>query len=303
MSDSITTTAPERSSLWIKFRDLDRRIIYLFVLISLAIPIGLGVTLPPAEMESATELYNVIENLEAKPGSIVLLSSDWGPGTQAENKPQTEIIIEHLMRRRIPFAIMSLYALATPFLESVPTEVAAKLEREFPGQTWDYGKDWVNLGFRAGSYITIQGLAKSDNFIAYLKSDARGNPLDELPAFDGVENIEDVSLLIETTGLSGVFNYWLQFFQTSDYIPRFIYGCTSITIPEAHIYLASGQIAGLHEGLAGAAWHETLLNKDYPDRARGNALKNNTGIAFAQIVIIVFILLGNLGHFLSRGKE
>lgn len=286
----------------IYFDNLDRRVIYLFVALSLTIPITLGVTLQPAKMDSAKSSYDIIENLDPNSGKLVLISSDWGPGTQAENQPQTEIIIEHLMRRRIPFAIMSVYALATPFLESVPLAVVQRLEEEYPDQKWTYGIDWINLGFRAGGYIMIQGLAKSENIKDYLKADARGNPISELPIMRSVTSIKDIELLVETTGLVGVFNYWLQFFQIRDYIPTFIHGCTSITIPEAHIYLASGQIRGLHEGIAGAAWHEKLLSEQFPERVVGRALRNNTGIAFAQIVVIVLIFLGNISQLYLRLK-
>jgi hypothetical protein len=114
-----------------------------------------------------------------------------------------------------------------------------------------------------------------------------------------VKNIHDVSLLIQITGLVGVFNYWVQFFQSDGFRPPMLHGCTSITIPEAHIYYASKQIVGLHEGIAGAAWHDALLSEQYPNRIAGPTQRVNTSLAFANLLILAFIFLGNLGLFIK----
>ena len=95
---------------------IDRRIIFLFVAISLALPLILNIALPPASMPTADDFYKTIEELEKVEGKIALIAMDWGPGTMAESRPQTEMAIEHLMRRRIPFGLISVYSLASPFL-------------------------------------------------------------------------------------------------------------------------------------------------------------------------------------------
>ena len=215
-----------------KLLQLDRRLIYLFVAVSLSIPLILEWRLPPAPMPTADRFFEVVEQLEPSPEKIVLIASDWGPGTQAENREQTKIAIEHLMRKRIPFAMISVYTLATPFLEEVPREVAKRLSAEHDGQTWEYGKDWVNFGFQPGGYLMVEGLAKAKNWHEHLKTDVNGTPLEDIEVMKGVKSIRNVELLMEFTGLVGVFNYWLQFFQVEGYSPKFVHGCTSITIPK-----------------------------------------------------------------------
>lgn len=281
---------------------IDRRVLYAFVALSLALPLVLDWSLPPAPMKSADSFFAAVDKLQPAPGKIVLIASDWGPGTKAENEGQTVVAIEHLMRKRIPFALITTYALATPFLEKVPQEVADRLHKE-TGQTWTYGEDWVNLGYRFGGYQMIQGLAKTNNIPELLKTDARGTPLEYIPCMKGVKSIHDVLMLMQFTGLVGVFNDWVQFFQVEGYRPPFVHGCTSITIPEAYIYLASGQIVGLHEGVAGAAWYERLLDGQYPERGAGTALRMNTSLAVAHVVIIVFIILGNIGYALKVSRS
>jgi hypothetical protein len=278
-----------------RLEQIDRRVIYAFVLFSLAIPILLGVSLKPARMQTATDFFSVVEKLQPEPNQVALLSFDWGPGTSAENSPQSELILEHLMRRRIPVVLISTYTQAQPILRELPLKIVKKLETEFPDKRWSYGTDWVNFGARPGGFLEIQKLAKSKDFHEVLKADASGVPIKELPLMQKVRKIEDIALLGEFTGLVGAFNIWLQYFQNEKYKPVFVHGCTSITIPEAYIFYESKQIVGLLEGIAGAAWYEYLLGEKYRNRSGElAAIPTNTGISYAQLVIIGLIVLGNL---------
>ncbi len=278
----------------------DRRLIYLFVLLALSLPIVFGYSLKPARMASSESFYNSIEKLESKTGNIVLISVDWGPQGKAENEAQTAVAIEHLMRKRIPFALVSIYQFAVPFLKSVPEEVVRKLEKELPGEHWSYGQDWVNFGLLPQGTLMIQGMARAEDLHSYLKADANGTPISNIPCMSKVKTIKDISMLIQFTSLVGTFSSWVQFFQAQGYRPPMLHGCTSITIPEAYTYLASGQILGLHEGLAGAAWYDALLSQHFPERRVGIAIRNNTALAVAQILIICLIIAGNIRSFKSR---
>lgn len=283
--------------------NIDRRVVYIFVAVSLAVPLIMNMTLQPAPMATADAFYQAVDSLEPEPGKVVLIAADWGPGTMAENKPQTMVAMEHLMRKRVPFVLISMYSLATPFLRDLPREVVARLEKEMPDEKWEYGKDWVNLGYKPGGMVMIQGIAKADNLVEHLKADASGTPLEDLPAMKEVRTVQDIIMLMEFTGLVGVFNAWVQFFQG----PPFVHGCTSITIPEAFIYYSSKQIVGFFEGIAGAAWYEVLLSRNYPSRSADTvALRVNTGLSYAHLVVIAFIIIGNLGYLtqrLRRGRK
>jgi hypothetical protein len=280
-------------------RGVDARIIYIFVFLALGAPLVAEIKLPPAPMTAAEDVFKQIDALKPEPGKIVVIAADWGPGTAAENGPQGRLIMEHLMRKRIPFALMTLYSLAPPFLTNVPLDVVKSLEQEQPGQTWEYGKDWVNLGYQVNGPLSLQSLGRAKDFRDVQKVDAYGAPLEELPAMKGVKNIHDVQMLVQITGLVGVFNTWLQFFRSDDYAPPMVHGCTSITIPEAYMYYSSKQILGFFEGVAGAAWYDKLLDQHYPKR-KDVAIGVNTGLAVAQLVILAFIVIGNIGYLLAK---
>jgi hypothetical protein len=279
---------------------IDRRVISVVLVLALAVSLVLDFSLPPARMKSAEDFFKTVQNLPDHSKQLVLISLDWGPSTQAENRSQTEVAIEHLMRKRIPFGVITTYPHAAPFLELVPKSVAEKLMHQLPDQKWEYGKDWVNFGFRPGGFVMIQSLAKSQDIHQTMKSDASGTPLSDIPCMQNVHQISDISLLMEFTGLVGVFNTWVQFFQSEKYRPAMLHGCTSITIPEAYIYYVSKQILGLFEGVAGAAWYEELLSREYQGRKVGGAVRINTTLAVAHLVIIVLMIIGNISLLIGR---
>lgn len=282
---------------------IDRRFIYLMVLIALSIPIFLEYVVEPAPMKAAEKFYQQIESIEPGTGKIALVSLDFGPNLVAENGSQTLAVMEHLMRRRIPFAVMSLYQHAEPFLKSYPEDLAKKLMAEMPDQRWVYGVDWVNLGFQVGGSQRLLGMAKANSLIDFFKKDAFGNDLSELAAFSTVHTLQDISMVVQFTGLVGMLDAYLQFLQTEDYRPTIVHGCTSIVIPDAFIFLDSGQISGLLEGIAGAAWYSKILTQNFPNRPADSALVINTALGIAHLVIIFLIIIGNLGMYLAYRKR
>lgn len=270
-----------------------RKYIYLFLIISLAFPLVSGYYLKPVPSKVAERFFEKVDNLEKDKG-YAFLALDFGPQSSAENMPQAKVVIEHLMKKRIPIVFFSIAVYAEPILESIPDEIAKKLESKYPNEKWEYGKDWINLGYRPGQGLLLQTLPKSKDLKKLFAKDARGNDLNDFPNFSNFRTLKDITFLGEFTGYVGVFDMYLQFFKSKDYTPIFCHGCTSITIPESHIYLDSGQIQGLLEGISGASWYEELLNKKYDDRKSYEASQLNTGVGVAQLLIVFLIILGNL---------
>ena len=238
------------------------RLVYLFVALALAIPMILKTNFKPVPMKAAADVFKVMEALPDNSQKPVVIALDFGPGTMAENEPQSKIIMEHLFRKKIPFILMTIYVQAAPILQEFPLELIKTLKKENPEKNWQYGVDWVNLGFQAGGWQSIQAIARSEDLHKVVKSDYKGTPLSEIPLMQKVHTLKDISLLVQITSLVGTFNTWLQFFRTDSYIPPMLHGCTSITIPEAYLYYNSKQILGFFEGVAGAAWYDQLMNKD-----------------------------------------
>jgi len=282
--------------------NLDRRVIYVLLVLALGFPLIYGYSIEPARMKSAESFYAVVDQLEVGPNDFAFIALDFGPNTQGENRPQAEAIMEHLMRRRVPVVMFSQYALAEPFLRAVPEAIIERLEAENPGETWEYGTDWVDLGYRAGSGVLIQGIPRAPDLAEFFRRDARGNDLGDLQMFSEVVTFKNLVILAQFTGLVGTFDTYVQFFQSREHRPIFGHGSTSITIPEAYIYIDSGQLHGLLEGLAGAAWYSHLLNEEFPERALDPIGIINTGLGIAQLLIILLVIFGNVMSFKRGGN-
>lgn len=285
--------------------EINRRWIYLFVALALSLPLVYRVAVPPARMSAADKSYDLISSVEVAPNQIVLMSFDFGPNIKAENGSQAEVVLEHLMRRRIPVALMSLYVQAEPFLKSIPEKVAKRLMEESPGEVWRYGQDWVNLGFRPGTFLVLQTLVRSDDITGFFGKDAYANRLSDLAAFRKAKTVQDIALLVQISGLQGMLEQYLRFFRTEKYTPKIVHGCTSISIPDSYIYLDSGQLQGLLEGIAGAAWYSSRLRKEFPSERPDEAQIINTSLGVAHLVIILLVILGNLSVLFvkRRGEE
>lgn len=282
---------------------IERRLIYLVMIVAVSIPVIFEFSWPPSRLVSAERMYDVVEQVQVKQGEVALLWMDFGPGTIAENKPQAEVVVEHLFRRRIPVVVLSQYQLAEAVLNSIPREVAARLEKEMPDQSWRYGEAWINAGYQPGGAQMMQNLAAAKDLSKYFGRDVNGMPFTHYPAFASIGGIEHVKLVAEVTGLVGVFDTIIQFFQKSGYTPTVVHGCTSITIPEAYIFLDSKQLHGLLEGVAGAAWYSEVLKQRNPKSENEALLVRNTALIIAHVVLILLIVAGNIVGFVRARRQ
>jgi hypothetical protein len=271
------------------------RLIYLLVFLVIALPLVVRVSFPPARLKAAEKIFSVVESIQIKKGEIALVGFDFGPGTRAENEPQGEVLVEHLMRRRIPFVVFTQYVKAQGFIDSIPQKIAQRLERESQGaQKWEYGKDWVTLGYRPGLGLFLQALVKSNDLPAFFGKDFYNTEVKNLPLFQGISSYKNVSLVAELTGLQGIFDAYVQFLQADTHRPPLVHGCTSVAIPEAYVFLDSGQLKGLFEGVSGAAWYSHLLSEKFPNREKDNSGIINTSLGAAQLCILLLVLVGNV---------
>lgn len=279
---------------------MPRRLIYFLMIVAVAAPVLFGLSQAPSRLVSAERMYDVVDRQEFQRGNIAMVFMDFGPNTLAENEPQAVVLLEHLFRRRVPVIVLSQYQQAESFLRRIPQAIADRLEREMPGQRWRYGEAWINAGYKAVPAVFMQSLAKASDISKFLGRDVTGMPIANYPNFGAIGALDGVRLVGEITGLVGVFDTVVQFLQKDGYRPLLVHGCTSITIPEAYIFLDSGQLRGLLEGIAGAAWYSEVLKSHFPNSDNQRLLVTNTALSAAHIMIIALIVLGNLAPFIGR---
>ena len=74
-------------------------------------------------------------------------------------------------------------------------------------------------------------------------------------------------------------------------------GCTAVSAPTLYTYLQTNQMVGMLGGLKGAADYETLVGIKGGQAVRGMAPQS-----VAHLVIILFIIIGNVAYFSQRKK-
>jgi len=269
-----------------KLQTIDRRILYLLIAAVIAIPLLQRPSRHPRIVFS--EVKNAYTTLSKVPkNKIVIISCVWGPGTRAENEPQTKAIIKHLLMEDTRFVMLSWDQLGSQLTYEDAVEIGKQLGKR-------YGKDWVHLGYNPGPmYAIIRGLGKS--FTGVFKVDRFGKKLKDIPATKNVRDYRDIGAVVEITP-SGTVSSWIAYFNQPYNVPL-VFCPTAVMSAEAYPYLDSGQLDGMLNGVIGAAQYETLIGME---NERTYAAAAAWALSCAHIFIIVLIVLGNLGYALSR---
>lgn len=269
-----------------RLQRIDRRILYLLMAAAISVPLLLRPSRhPDVVFPEVLRAYDTIDRVSSR--KIVIVNNWWGPGTEAENDPQMEALMRHMFARGIKFAVMSWNPAGT----EMTFRTGDRLQKEL-GKA--YGRDWVHLGYKTGDfYVIISGMA--ENFPKVMDHDKFGTKVSKIPMLKGIRSYRDFGVIVEITP-SGTVGAWISYVTTPKKIPL-VYCPTAVMSAEAYPYLDSGQIAGMLNGVIGAAQYETLIGRE---NARTRAAATAWALSVAHILIITLIILGNLGYIATR---
>lgn len=269
-----------------RLEKLDRRWVFLAMAIAVASPLFFKLGLAPKTTPPVKAFYDYIEALP--PGSRVLCSFDYDPGSKAELNPMCIGVLEHLMMKGHKPVIITLWSTAPALIERNINLIC----RDKYGK--QYGTDYAYLGLKEGREAVMVAMGKSIR--STFPVDFYRTPVDQLPLMNGVENYEQFSALINVSaGYPGTKEY-VQYVTSRFDIPM-LSGSSAVSVPEYSAYFQSGQLKGLLTGITGAAEYETLINKP------GLAMTSMDGQTMGHFVIIAFILFGNIVYFIIRREK
>ena len=267
-----------------KLASIDRRIIYLLIGIAVIIPLILKLRMPIRISQEVRSAYETLENLP--PGSVVLASIDYDATSAPELTPMFRSFLRQCFRNKLKVIYTGHLAIGLPLaqfdLDQMTEEMGAV-----------YGEDYINIGYRPGFTAVMIGMGREiRDFFAV---DYRGVPVDSFPIMKNVHNYDDIALIVPFAhGLTA--EYWAQYV-----VSRFgvqMFACvTGVMAPGLYPYLQSNQITGLIGGLQGAAEYEKLV--EHP----GTGTFGMPAQSIAHLLIIAFIIFGNIGYFVSRRKS
>jgi hypothetical protein len=282
-----------------KLLNLDRRWLFLLVLVSVATPIILPIGLPVTTTGSTRAAFEFIEAL--RPGDVVWLSFDYGPSSAPENDPMAEGFLRQCFSKKLRVIVTALYPLGGLGLAN---NSLARVTAEFPHLK--YGEDYVNLGYKDGAAAVMRSLG--GDIVSSFPTDVNGKPIGEFPMMRGVHSIRDVKVVFTAaTGLIG--EYWITQMHPQSGTPVII-GPTAVSAPKYYAFLNAGQIVGMVGGMKGAAEYEKLLAEGYPDLERFykgtrmfTATKGMDGQTVIHTVILLFIFVGNMAYMRRRATQ
>jgi hypothetical protein len=274
---------PVKRGFWDRVQQGDPRLLYaLFAVLMVVLEFHTArfpIPVPPY----VNRLYQTIENLQ--PGKIVILDSSMDAGWYPEARGAFEVIVRHLFKRGLPFAVFT----NTSFFEGqrLGPQIVESVAREMGKE---YGRDyciWGAIVLAQGA--GLQSLAK--DIPGQVKVDAFGRPLSEIPMMRNVKDIQDVGLIFSVC-YSWESVQWLGFVR-SVYGTPYAVGTSAISSSTAYPYLDSGQIVGMIPGAAGAASYERLL------KTPGSATRIAAVQSFAVLYVLGAIALGNAAMALA----
>ncbi len=270
-----------------RFLHIDRRIIFVLIFIGVALPLiwTLGFNLEVTE--NVQSVYDLLEGLD--PGTRILISFDYGPSTKPEIQPMTIALMEQAFTSRLRIIAIALW----PMGVQMCNEAFEKVSAEYPNI--EYGIDFINLGYKAGGMVTINHMAK--DFRSTFPADAGGNPIDEFPIMKDIKNFDKLGCVISLSAGDPGLKQWVMIAHDTFGKPV-VGGTTAVQAPTMLPYVnEQQQLVGLLGGLKGAAEYELLVNKP------GFATKGMDAQSVAHLIIIFFILIGNIGYFATRKQK
>ncbi|RKX22572.1 MAG: hypothetical protein DRP45_11250 [Candidatus Zixiibacteriota bacterium] len=283
------------SLIWILVRTLmdklvGRRIVFLYVGIAITLPLFMSIEQEIVISDEVQAIYDELEQLQ--PGSKVLVSLDYDPASAPELQPMAEAFFGECFKRDLKLIIMGLWPMGPQQANQAIDTIMARMGLDSTDVI--YGEDYVNLGFQAGNEFVIQRMGSS--FEAMFGTDYRGTPYQDLPLVRNVNNFSNIDFSYNiSAGFPGTVE-WVQI-AVDRFGLRLAAGNTAVQAPTVYPYLRAGQLVGLMGGMSGGAEFEKLTHLE------GKATTYMLSQSFSHIIVIGFIIIGNVAFFRSGRKS
>jgi hypothetical protein len=285
--------------LWEIMTTIDRRIIYLVLAAVVILPMLFPSAMHVRVMPPVEKLFNAVDTIDA--GKALIIDFDYDPQTLPEQEPMGLAILRHAFKRRIKVLALSLYVqplgLAQSALDQVVGEVNA--EAQTIADSIIYGRDYVFLGWQPPALVPILGMGES--IINVYPKDYYGNQSDTLPLLKTIKNYNQVELLISIS--SGDPPLWWIGYAQNRFGLHVGVGCTAVSASDFYPFLQSGQFSGLIVGMKGASEYEELVESRLGINKKRKASEALPALTYAHLVMILFIIIGNVGYFVKRRQK
>ncbi len=300
-----------------KLQSLDRRWIYLVVALCIIIPFLIPFNQRTYVTEPVENIYQKVDSFAGRDDRAILLSFAHDASTMPELFPMEVAVLRHCFERKIKVFTICFMPTAAPLIDYAINTV----KEEFPDIK--SGVDYCNFGYKPAALVLPIVLGMGDDIAGAVETDAEGRKIENLPIMKNIKNYNELNLIIETSGSSYGF-LWITYAR-SRFGANVAVGITAVMAADAYPFLQSGQLIGMMGGLKGAAEYEKLVDVFAVNQKKfSKEVIKNTWIdvtsknilykfkmarigmnaqSVAHIMIIVFILIGNIGYFVNKRRD
>jgi hypothetical protein len=265
-----------------RLQRIDPRVIYGLLIVVLVAPLLRPLGFPIEITPVVQKFHATIETL--KPGDVVFYAFEFGAGDYPEAEGAGIAVKRHLFAKGVRIVFATTNDQAVLVLQKSLQSAGIPSDRK-------YGVDWVFLGYIPGAETAIAALAADMHTAA--KKDHYGTPVEQLPLMKEVRSVKDIELLIvEGGGTETPTQFVRQWY--APYKARYLQICISVVGPTLQPFVGAGQIIAMVVGASGGAQYELLI------RRPGIAVAGMDAQAFGHVLVILFIVIGNVAYLASK---
>ncbi len=263
------------SEFFSKLDNIDRRIYYWLLALTLIATIIVPVSMPITIKQSTRDLFESIDAVQ--PGDIVHINMHMSVSTWPECMDGLVAELKILTGNDVKLVFSGV---------SVDVELSwNKINELLPllQEKYVYGEDVVFLGYFPPREEIVQQMAVDMSSV--FPTDHFKTPIGDLPLMNEANVATDYALVLATGEFELVWvNQW--------WIPYHVpVGVMGIAMKGSAIqpYYASGDVVGIAVGVRGAAELESLINEP------SGATKTMGSISLSHILVVGLILVANIG--------
>jgi hypothetical protein len=269
---------------------LDRRWVFLAILLAVALPFLVPVPFRAATGEQTRRFDRELGELIADPRPL-LIGVDFGPQTMAELDPVLLGVLHRVFAARKRAVFLT-------FLPEAAAPLRAHLAAMEARYGLVYGRDYAFLGYASSYAYTMYGMGESIR--DYFHRDDRQIPYEDLAVLRGVESYRDLAGIVNVAS-NAMPKFWIQY-AVAPFGVRLLVACTAVQATDYYPYLQTGQVRGLLGGGRAGAEYEGMLLDEGVLATAGDATRGLGSQSLALLSILLFIVLGNLGYFAARRR-
>jgi hypothetical protein len=270
------------ASFWENLQKIDRRILYVILVVLTSIGLFLKTEIPVAVDDSSADLYAKLMKID--PNKPVIIQTDWTISTRGENMAHLECLLRILMTRKIKFVYYSATSDAPAF--QVATDVIRHVNEERKAMnlpTYERGTDYIGLGLfpnAEGANESMRNdIKKAWGGRRVRMPDGTEQEIFSTPVLKGIGSVSDFSLMCVITA-SDTIDFAVQ--RLNDKV-ELVSMVTGVIAPGNLPFYQAKQLKGFAGGLKGCYDMEYMMKHGINHPEEGGKIFVNAGKIVGEV--------------------